>query len=85
MSSARQSLAPKSLVELMGANTISKAVEITLMHEPCQARVGSLIFLIFIIEISRHNTWISPKGFLGIIFGVLNTKINKAIIFFGRS
>ena len=64
---------------------MKKAVEILLMREPCQARVGPLIFMIFSFENSEYNTWISPKEYLGIVFVKLNVKTKKSIIFFGRS
>ena len=69
----------------MGASSMKKAVEILLMRDPCQARVGLIIFLILSFENSEYSTWISPKEFLGIVFGKLNVKTNKSIIFFGRS
>ena len=55
-SSARQSLAPKSLVESMGASSITKAVEILLMVEELAPPEKYYRFIGFHIQLSEYNT-----------------------------
>ena len=76
-SSARQSLAPKSLAESMGATSITKAVEILLMVEELAPSEKYYRFIGFHIQLSEYNTEKYLREYPRIMLRILKAKYQE--------